>query len=151
MDNYFRIIILSRIVQSIGILLIFLTLAIFIIHYSHPVLASKSILDKMPAVNDPNLKLELVFQQEIKSSSMTFLGSDDILLLNKNDGTVHRIINDALLEEPLLDVNVANKRERGMLGIATTVSNNGDGTKYVFLYYTESSGEDGNDDCPEII
>jgi glucose/arabinose dehydrogenase len=101
----------------------------------------------MPAVNDPNLKLELVFQEEIKSSSMTFLGSDDILLLNKNDGTVHRIINEALLEEPLLDVNVANKRERGMLGIATTVSNNGDGTKYVFLYYTESSGEDGNDIC----
>jgi glucose/arabinose dehydrogenase len=147
MDIFFRIIILSRIAQSMGILFIFLSLAILIIHYFHPVLASKSVLDKMPVVNDPNLKLELVFRQDIKSSSMAFLGPDDILLLDKNDGTVHRIIDGTILEEPLLDVNVANKRERGMLGIATTVYNNADVTKYVFLYYTESSGEDGNDIC----
>jgi glucose/arabinose dehydrogenase len=148
MDNFFYIIIIIlRIVQYIGILLIFLTLPIFIIHYSHPVLASITELDEVPEVNDPNLMLELVSQQEIKPSSMAFLGSGDILILNKNDGTVHRIINGALLEEPLLDVNVANAHERGMLGIATTASNNGNGTKYVFLYYTESSGEDGNDIC----
>ena len=55
--------------------------------------------------------------------------------------------NGALLEEPLLDVNVANKNERGMFGIAIAASNNGDGKKYVFLYYTESYREDGNDIC----
>src|ERR687898_879199 len=147
MDNFFRIITLSRIVQSLGILFILLTSAFFIIHYFPPALASKSVLDKMPEINDPNLELELVFREDIESSSMAFLGSDDILLLDKNDGTVHRIINGTLLEKPLLDVNVANKRERGMLGIATTVSNNGGGTKYVFLYYTESFNEDGNDIC----
>ena len=147
MDNFFRIITLSRIVQSIGILFILLTSAFFIIHYFPPALASKSVLDKMPEINDPNLELELVFREDIESSSMAFLGSDDILLLDKNDGTVHRIINGTLLEKPLLDVNVANKRERGMLGIATTVSSNGGGTKYVFLYYTESFNEDGNDIC----
>ena len=147
MDNFFRIITLCRIVQSIGILFILLTSAFFIIHYFPPALASKSVLDKMPEINDPNLELELVFREDIESSSMAFLGSDDILLLDKNDGTVHRIINGALLEKPLLDVKVANKRERGMLGIATTASNNGGDTKYVFLYYTESFNEDGNDIC----
>ena len=87
MDNFFRIIILSRVVQSIGILFIFLTLAVFIIHYYFdPVLAS--VPDMMPTVNDPNLKLELVFRQEIQSSSMAFLGLDDILLLDKDNGTV---------------------------------------------------------------
>ena len=125
--------------------LIFLSLAIFVMYYSYPVLAS--VPDMMPTINDPNLKLELVSQQEIHSSSIAFLGLDDILLLHKDNGTVHRIVNGALLGEPLLDVNVANKWERGMLGIATAVSNNEAGTKYVFLYYTESYRKDGNDIC----
>ncbi len=109
---------------------------------------------------DSNLKVEVIFQKEIKHdggdlspvSSMTFLGANDILLLNKNNGIVHRIVNGVLLNEPLLDVNVANKRERGMLGIATitpSIQNydKDDITKYVFLYYTESN-KDGNDVCP---
>jgi hypothetical protein len=62
-------------------------------------------------------------------------------------------------EDLLLDVNVANKIERGMLGIAisknegatTTTSNqNESNTTYVFLYFTESEKEDGNDNCPLI-
>jgi len=76
---------------------------------------------------------------------MAFLGPDDILVLEKNNGIVRRIVNGAMLPEPLLDVNVANKNERGMLGIA--VSNNENKTN-VFLYYTESGGKNGNDDCP---
>jgi glucose/arabinose dehydrogenase len=89
-----------------------------------------------------------------QSALLTFLGTNDILLLNKNNGTVNRIVNGVLLKEPLLDVNVANKRERGMLGIATTtlpMSNDyesGD-IKYVFLYYTESEKRDGSDKCYE--
>ena len=34
-----------------------------------------------------------------------------------------------------------------MIGIATAMSNNEAGTKYVFLYYTESYRKDGNDIC----
>ena len=63
-------------------------------------------------------------------SSMAFLDSNDILILGKNNGTVHRIINGTLLQEPLLDVNVANKRERGMLGIATSVSDSFDNNRH---------------------
>ena len=49
---------------------------------------------------------------------MAFLAPHDILVLEKNNGTVRRIVNGQLLEKPLLDVNVANKVERGMVGIA---------------------------------
>jgi glucose/arabinose dehydrogenase len=85
---------------------------------------------------------------------MAFLDINDILLLNKNDGTVHRIVNGVLLEEPLLDVNVANKRERGMLGIAAndvpiSKDKKDNVSRYVFLYYTESKNIDGSDICPE--
>ena len=52
-------------------------------------------------------------------------------------------MGDEILEEPLLDVNVANYVERGLLGIATAGTNpprndkdNGQ-TANVFLYFTE--------------
>ena len=79
-------------------------------------------------------------------TSMTFLAPQDILVLEKNNGTVRRIVNGTLFDKPLLDVNVANKVERGMVGIASTQAKNG--TTIVFLYYTESK-KDGDDICPK--
>src|SRR5918992_3769781 len=76
-------------------------------------------------------------------SSMAFLGPDDILVLEKNNGQVRRIVNSAVLEEPILDVSVAAKDERGLLGIAVSKDNQNNAT-FVFLYYTESS-RDGDD------
>ena len=54
---------------------------------------------------------------------MTFLGPNDILILNKNNGTVYRILNGTILKDPLLDVKVADQRERGLLGITTSKDN----------------------------
>ena len=53
---------------------------------------------------------------------MAFLGPDDILVLEKNNGTVRRIINGTV-SEPLIDLNVGNFRERGLVGIAIAVKN----------------------------
>jgi len=118
-------------------------------------------LDLVPKVYDSDLKAKLVFETEVNLqhgdmnlspvSSMTFLGPNDILLLDKNYGAVHRIVN-GIVKEPVLDVNVANSRERGMLGIDSNAHNISNVTednsiKYVFLYYTEST-RDGNDVCP---
>jgi aldose sugar dehydrogenase len=108
---------------------------------------------KLPNMADPNLKVEIIYQEKFKLepnnllpvSSMTFLGKD-ILILNKNNGSVYRIANGGTLDSLLLDVNVANKRERGLLGI--TVSKNA-GKEYIFLYYTESKNTDGSDICPK--
>ena len=97
----------------------------------------------VPAVNDPSLEIQLVSRGLKNPSSMAFLGPDDILVLEKNDGTVRRIVNGTMLPEPVLDVNVANLVERGMLGIAVSKHEN-DGPTYVFLYFTESVS-DGND------
>ena len=99
---------------------------------------------KQPTVSDPNLKVELFYQGVGAASSMTFL-NHDILLLDKNNGTVNRIVNGSIVDGPLLDINVANKRERGLLGISVPYGNNN--TKYVYLYYTESKNTDGSDIC----
>jgi glucose/arabinose dehydrogenase len=104
-----------------------------------------------PSVDDPNLQVELVFRGLEFPTNMALLGPDDFLVSEKSKGTVNRIVNGAMLNEPLLQVNVTSEVERGMLGIA--VSNATNGTRiesnnitmsnatgpYVFLYYTEAA------------
>ena len=77
----------------------------------------------LPIVNDPNLKVEKVFEGLRFPTKMAFLGPNDILVLEKDNGTVQRIVNGKILPEPVLDVNVANKFERGLLGIAIAKHN----------------------------
>jgi aldose sugar dehydrogenase len=95
-----------------------------------------------PTMNDSHLKAEVVFKGIRFPTSMAFLGPNDIMVLEKNEGTVKRIVNGSMLQQPLLHVNVANDGERGLLGLAVSKarssSSNNDITTYVFLYYTES-------------
>jgi hypothetical protein len=96
-----------------------------------------------PIIKDPNLKVEVVFKNsdelDLPITSMAFLGHNDILVLEKNKGTVQRILNGHLESEPLLEVQVGDEIEWGMLGIATTENA---GKTYAFVYYTEA-GNDG--------
>src|SRR4249919_195877 len=100
-----------------------------------------------PIVRDPNLKVELVVTGLKAPSNMAFLNNNDILYLERYSGKVNRIINDTVQPEPLLDVNVANGPERGLLGITVSKqeSKGGKETIYVFLYYTETKSKDGED------
>ena len=105
-----------------------------------------------PTIKDPTLKAQQIFTGLDHPTSMAFLGPNDILVLEKNTGTVQRIVNGQMLPQPLLHVNVGQGVEWGMLGIAIAKHNNEDShghrtTNYVFLYYTEpesnNSGEQG--------
>jgi aldose sugar dehydrogenase len=103
-----------------------------------------------PVINDPNLKLEVVGEGLQVPTQMAFVGPNDILVLEKNNGTIKRIVNGVALEEPVLDVNVATEYERGLIGIAiaeTEIANMQENASIVYLYYTESE-QDANDDCP---
>ncbi len=96
-------------------------------------------------VNGSNFKVETVLGGIKTPSNMAFIGPDDILFLEKNDGTVNRIVNGVKLENPLLDLNVVHSD--GLLGIA--ISQNKTGPTNVFLYLTESPKKyhaDINDD-----
>src|SRR5215213_7533612 len=126
-----------------------------------------------PTITDPNLMTEVVYRGLAYPTDIAFLGSNDILVIEKDTGFVRRIVNNTMMKEPLLDVNVATFGRRGMLGIAisnisaplaststsappdqilTNKINNGstsapdtNSTKYVFLYYTAIQGKDGED------
>jgi aldose sugar dehydrogenase len=95
-----------------------------------------------PTLTDSNLKVEQVVEGLDTPTTMAFLRPNDILVLGKDTGSVKRILNGKLLYQPLLDVNVANSVERCMCGIAISKNNS---TTYVFLYYTEIEGNDGED------
>jgi aldose sugar dehydrogenase len=100
---------------------------------------------EQPSIADSNLGVKLVAGGLKKPTSMAFLAPYDILVLEKENGTVQRIIHGERLPQPLLDVNVNSEGERGMLGIAVLLKNNhtkNDKT-FVFLYYTEAKSKDG--------
>jgi aldose sugar dehydrogenase len=98
-------------------------------------------------INDATLKIEEVVGGLDLPTTMAFLGPNDILVLEKDKGTVQRIVNGKLLPEPLLDVNVATSVERCMCGIAVSKNNSSNigSTTYVFLYFTEAEIADGED------
>ena len=87
---------------------------------------------------DPGLAVELVAEGLEYPTSMRFLEDGSILVLEKNSGEVRLVSDGRLLEEAVLQVNVAGEGERGLLGIATWNDDNGTS---VFLYMTEMDGE----------
>ena len=110
---------------------------------------------QLPKIFDIDLKADIVFSGLDFPTSMAFLGPNDILVLEKNRGTVQRIINGEMLREPLLDVNVSKYSERGLLGIDVEKNEKKGGrttTINVFLYFTESlSGDEDNQTLGNLL
>ena len=55
-----------------------------------------TITSDMPTVNDAELRVETIAEGLNYPASMAFLGPDDILVTEKNNGTVQRIIRPLL-------------------------------------------------------
>ena len=108
-----------------------------LVHYAYA--GALSSMNK-PVINDPNLKAELIFKRLNVTTTMAFLGPNDILVLEKNTGNVLRIVNGALSSPALVHVNAATEDERGMLGVAVAKQNksstNSGSSTFVFLYFT---------------
>jgi aldose sugar dehydrogenase len=110
-------------------------------------------------IKDSKLKVETVAEGLRTPTAMAFLGHQDILVLEKTTGKVQRIIDGKIQDEPVLDVdpNISYEGERGMLGLTITKDNRQDNEKnvsedesnrrYVFLFYTETTGESFDENC----
>lgn len=88
-------------------------------------------------INDPDLVVEQVVAGLSVPTAMAFLAPDDILVLQKEDGQVRRVLGEVLQPDPVLDVAVNFDSERGLLGIAI----NKQQPPRVFLFYTEAAGD----------
>lgn len=127
----------------------------FLADANHLFGTSSSVVSQYQSVDikDDTLAAEVIFRGLEFPTSMAFLNKDDILVLEKNNGTV-KIITEGMSHDPVTNLNVATGGERGLLGIATLTivsknNNNNDNKTLVFLYLTESSGEGGNDNNKE--
>ena len=88
----------------------------------------------MPVVTDPKLKVEVVTTGLEFPTTISPLGDNDFLILEKAKGTISRITDGKILPNPLLKINVASQVERGMLGIAVSGNTS---SKLVYVYLTE--------------
>jgi aldose sugar dehydrogenase len=95
-----------------------------------------------PSLADPNLRVEEVVSGLDLPTTMAFIGAGDILVLQKNDGKVRRVVDGVLQETEVLDLAVDSASEHGLLGIALhpDFANNG----FVYLYYTASNTANDN-------
>jgi aldose sugar dehydrogenase len=133
------------------LLLLFLILSHITYSCFYLVQTTASKGEKEAIVHDGKLRIEHIYSGLEYPAGMAFLGKDDFLVIEKDKGTVHRIVNGETLDRPILDVDVSNQNERGMLGIAIAKHKTGSET-YVYLYFTESPNEeDGTDSCPKIV
>lgn len=102
-----------------------------------------------PTINDNSLTVEKVASGLTFPTSMVFVGDNDLLVTEKNTGRVIRVLDGLVQNNPVLDISVASKIERGLLGIAT--SKNSEGKTSVFLTYTESGNDQDGSDVKENV
>ena len=69
-----------------------------------------------PSVLNPKFQVERIFAGDFEPSSIAFLGPDDVLVLDRDEGKVFRVTH-GIQSGPLLDVNVATNGYRGLLGV----------------------------------
>jgi aldose sugar dehydrogenase len=108
------------------------TISIVAVIVSLVTLIGNNIALGAPTIKDSSLKVERVIQGLSFPTSMLFLDSDHILVLEK-DGNVRLVSGGTLQPQPVLSLNVVNKNERGLLGEEKIGSS-------LFLYFTESDG-----------
>ena len=121
-----------------------LTVTIFsslTLNMNHTAIAQQQ---EQPIINDPNLQAEIFVEGLSFPTSMAFIDNNNILILEKEEGTVRLSSNGILQEQPVLKVDVDSNSERGLLGIA--IMNN-----MVFLYYTESSSSSSSSEDNESL
>jgi glucose/arabinose dehydrogenase len=86
---------------------------------------------------DPPLVVETVTTGLSAPTTLGFVAPDDLLVLQKNDGRVRRVLGGAIQTPDALDVAVNAVSERGLLGIAV----NSESPPKVFLYFTEAASD----------
>ena len=97
-------------------------------------------------LNDPHLRVTEVAAGLVQPTAMAFIGPSDILVLQKNDGQVRRVLDGVLLPDPVLDMPIDSDGERGLLAIALHPSF--PSAPFVYLYLTHSSTEDDTSGSP---
>ena len=135
---------IKLLLYSFAIILILLSSNYSSVYFSYGAYSKALPSPDGPTINDDSLTVEKVTSGLKFPTSMTFVGNNEMLVTEKNTGRVIRVLDGQVQDNPLVDLPVATKIERGLLGIVA--SKHLDGKTFVFLSYTESgNNEDGSD------
>jgi aldose sugar dehydrogenase len=93
--------------------------------------------------NDTNIMIEPIYDGLKYATAIAFLGANDMLVLQKENNTIMRVVNGQMLDEPVLDLGNTTTIKGCVCDIA--ILQNDNGTSYAFLYYylAEVTEEDG--------
>jgi aldose sugar dehydrogenase len=93
--------------------------------------------------NDTRIKIEPVYDGLKFPTAITFLGPNDMLVLQRANNSIMRIVNGQMLDEPVLDLGNNVTILACMCGLA--ILQNDNSTSYAFLYIikAEVTEDDG--------
>ena len=91
--------------------------------------------EKNPEILIDGYKIEKYVTDLHVPIAIDFIDSD-MFVLQKNDGIIYLIQNDKLKKQPILDLEVSNYGEQGLLGITTT-------NDKIYLFFTEAFHDGG--------
>lgn len=93
------------------------------------------------SLTDPSLKVEIYATPDVNfATGMRWLPSGDIFIIEKDSGKVKHLHQGTTTT--VLDLNVANASEQGLVGIELSPTFEQDGN--VFLYYSAAEADDGS-------
>ena len=83
---------------------------------------------------DENIIIQEIVDGLDSPTSMLFIDEKNIMVLEKETGFVKLVKDEQLMDEPIYQVKVNDKSERGLLGITKLIQ---DSETLIYLYYTE--------------
>ena len=101
-----------------------------------------------PSLVDRQLRLTTVVDGLITPIGVAFLGSNDLLVIEKNTGKVLRVV-DGAVSATVLDLSVNNFSERGLLGIALHPDCPADPGVYLYWTCRSAAAQDADPFRPE--
>jgi glucose/arabinose dehydrogenase len=101
-----------------------------------------------PSLVDRRLRLDTVVGGLFTPIGVAFLGSNDLLVIEKNTGKVLRVV-DGEVTATVLDLSVNNFSERGLLGIALHPDFPADPGVYLYWTCRSAAPQDGDPFRPE--
>ena len=95
--------------------------------------------------NDTRIKIEPIYHGLESPTAIAFLGPNDMLVLQKQNNSIMRIVNGQMLDQPVLDLGNTVKLTGGSCLCDIAILHIDNGTSYAFLYYflaevTENDG-----------
>jgi glucose/arabinose dehydrogenase/plastocyanin len=99
--------------------------------------------------NDTRIKIESIVDGLKFPTAIAFLGPDDMVVLERSQETVRRIVNGQMLDEPVLDLGNTTTIRGCMCDIA--IMRNDNGTSYAFLYYIQLEVTEDNSNTTKVV